>query len=127
MSEIFTFDTIAPETGGFAKFETPGDSFRGIIRNPRWMPNNFADEGGPKQHFAVDLDDNGVTTTLKFDKRGLRDAVKEEGARVGVQGIKAGDHLEVTYVGEGTAIREGLSKPKLFQATIEPAGAEWGG
>lgn len=123
----FSFDEIAPEAGGFAKFDEPGTTVRGIIRNPRWLPNNFADQGGPAKHFAVDLDDNGTVTVLKFDKRGLRDSVKEAGLRVGVNGIKEGDHLEVTYVGEGDAVREGLSRPKLFAAVYEPADTAWTG
>lgn len=127
MSETFSFDEIAPNTGTFVKWEIPGDSARGIVRNPRWLPNNFASEGGPAKHFAVDLDDDGTISVLKFDKRGLVDAVKEAGLRVNVKGIKAGDYLEATYVGDGEATREGLSPPKLFQANIEPADAAWTG
>lgn len=127
MSETFSWDAVAPEGGGFAKWETPGDRFAGIIRNPRFLNNNFASEGGPAKFFAVDLDNDGVLTTLKFDKADLRRAVKKAGQDVGVDGIAEGDFLEVVYTGDGEPVRADLNPPKLFDAVYVPAGAEWGG
>ena len=123
---VFTFDEVAKESSPFAKWTTPGDRYVGIIENPRWLDNNFRDEPGqPEKHFAFDVNDDGTITTVQMDKADLRRAIREGGLAAKVNGIKAGDYIEIEYIGDGVA-KPGLSAPKLFSCLYVPANFEAG-
>ncbi|QFG08914.1 hypothetical protein PBI_MALAGASYROSE_66 [Mycobacterium phage MalagasyRose] len=115
------------------KFKSHGDTVGGpIAEDPTEQQQTnmngeplFWDNGDPRKQLVVTVqtdardpeieDDDGKRRL--FIKGELRKAVQKAVLDAGAKGLDVGGELNVTYIGDGTPARPGLTPPKLYSAT----------
>jgi hypothetical protein len=78
----------------------------------------FEEDGvTPKSQVDVTLDDNGQQIVLHTDGA-IFYAIGRALAVIGAEDLDVGDHLTVTYTGDGEATAKGRNAPKQYTAVI---------